>query len=73
MEPKILDSMSMRERQGNIPQVVATGAAPSVTAPTLSKLLASENSIATSSPSPISASASLGGAVAQVMCLSQNY
>ncbi|KAK2573139.1 Bromodomain-containing protein 8 [Acropora cervicornis] len=65
MEPKILDSMSMRERQGNIPQVVATGAAPSVTAPTLSKLLASENSIATSSPSPISAAASLGGAVAQ--------
>ncbi|XP_015775709.1 PREDICTED: bromodomain-containing protein 8-like isoform X2 [Acropora digitifera] len=65
MEPKILDSMSMRERQGNIPQVVATGAAPSVTAPTLSKLLASENSIATSSPSPISAAASIGGAVAQ--------
>ena len=36
MEPKKLDSM--RERQGNIPQT----AAPSVSAPTLSKLLAAE-------------------------------
>lgn len=70
MEPKKLDSM--RERQGNIPQVMATGTAPSVTAPTLSKLLASESSIATSSPSSISTAASLGEAVAEVMCLSQN-
>ncbi|XP_068745358.1 bromodomain-containing protein 8-like isoform X2 [Montipora capricornis] len=69
MESKKVDSM--RERQGNIPQVVAaaaaataTAASPSVIAPTLSKLLAPETSIATSSSS-VNATASHGGAIAK--------
>lgn len=58
MEPAKLDSM--RERTGNTPQV----AAPSVTAPTLSKLLADTPA---TSPS-VSSVSSLGGAVPKVFC-----
>lgn len=59
MEPKKLDSM--RERQGNTPQI----AAPSVSAPTLSKLLADTPTVASSSVSSIS---SHGGALTKVPC-----
>ena len=57
MEPKTLDSM--RERQGNIPQA----AAPSVIAPTLSKLLAAETPPA---PSSVNSVASHGGTLTKV-------
>ena len=56
MEPKKLDSM--RERQGSTPQT----AAPSVSAPTLSKLLADSPS------SSVSSISSHGGALTKVSC-----
>ena len=58
MEPKKLDSM--RERQGSTPQT----AAPSVSAPTLSKLLA-DAPVTSSSVNLIS---SHGGALTKVSC-----
>ena len=56
MEPKKLDSM--RERQGNTPQT----AAPSVSAPTLSKLLADTPTVTSS----VSSLSSHGGALTKV-------
>ena len=61
MEPKKLDSM--RERQGNIAQV----AAPSVSAPTLSKLLAAETPNAPAQSS-MNAVTSHGGVLTKVCC-----
>ena len=58
MEPKKLDSM--RERQGNTPLT----AAPSVSAPTLSKLLADTPTVTSSSVSSLS---SHGGALTKVL------
>lgn len=63
MESKKLDSM--RERQGSTPQT----AAPSVSAPTLSKLLADTPTVTSSSVSSIS---SHGGALTKVFCRYQS-
>ena len=65
MEPKKLDSM--REKQGNITQA----AAPSVSAPTLSKLLAAETP--TAPGSSVNSVASRGGSLTKVSFVKTLY
>ena len=64
MEPVKLDSM--RERQGNTPQA----AAPSVSAPTLSKLLAESPATTSSSVNSVS---SHGGTLPKVSVFKSGY